>query len=85
MNRKPIIKRHGTFKLGDMKSGKLFIKGKDMNFRVVKSLGKRYLVLDNEAISFSNFNELWNELKQRGTNLLIAYDKTGKNYATILL
>lgn len=83
--RETIIKRHGKFRLTEMKSGKLFIKGKNVEFRVVRSLGKRYLILENEAIGFESFDELFGKLKERGANLIIAYDKYNKNHATILL
>lgn len=83
--RKPVIKRHGAFKLSEMKSGELYIGGKTANFRIVKSLGKRYLLLDNEAIGFSNFNELWNKLREMGVRVITAYDKYEKAHAIIML
>ena len=81
----PIIKRHNGFKLSQMKKGRLYVKGKVFEFRILKSMGKRYLVFENEAISFSNFNELFRKLKERGTQYIIAFDKYGKSYATIAL
>jgi hypothetical protein len=85
MDKKTVIKRHGKFKLSEVKRGMLFIEGKNMNFKIIKSLGKRYMVLQDEAISFSNFNELFSKLRERQVRLMIAYDKYGKSYATILL
>jgi len=82
---KPIIKRHGKFKLSNMKHGKLYIKGRDVDFRLVKSLGKRYIIIDNEAIGFTNFDVLFSKLKQKGVTLVVAYDKYNKGHATILL
>jgi hypothetical protein len=68
-----------------MKKGTLFIKGKEIEFKIIKSLGKKYLVLQNEAIAFKSFDEMFQKLKGRGVIYMIAYDKYGKAYATILL
>ncbi|WP_288007620.1 hypothetical protein [Thermofilum sp.] len=82
---RPIIKRHGKFTLTDMKHGLLYIKGKEIEFRIIKSMGKKYMVLQNEAISFRNFDELFSKLKQRGVRVITGYDKYGKSHATIVL
>jgi len=82
---KPVIKRHNGFKTSQMKRGVLYIEGKNMNFRIIKSMGKRYLVLENEAISFRNFDELFSKLRERQVRFMIAYDKYNKSYATIVL
>jgi hypothetical protein len=68
-----------------MKCGSLYIKGKNVEFRIIRSLGKKYLVTNNEAIGFESFDELWQKLKERGTTLVIAYDKYKKSHATILI
>jgi hypothetical protein len=85
MSNKIIIKRHNGFKVSEMKRGTLFIKGKSLEFKVIKSLGKRYLILQDEAISFKNFDELFQKLKERNVQIIRAYDKYGKAHATIVL
>jgi len=84
---KPVIKRHNKFRISQMKHGILYIKGRDVKFRVLRSLGKRYLIMndEDEAISFESFNELFSKLRQRGVRVIIAYDKYNKSHATILL
>jgi 5-methylcytosine-specific restriction endonuclease McrBC GTP-binding regulatory subunit McrB len=81
----PVIKRHNGFRLNEMKSGKLYVGSETVSFRIIKSLGRKYLVLENEAIRFENFDELFSKLKNRGIRVIIAYDKFGKGHATILL
>jgi hypothetical protein len=82
---KIIVKRHGKFQMSQMKCGSLYIKGKNVEFRIIRSLGKKYLVTNDEVIGFENFNELWQKLKEKGTTLVIAYDKYKKSSATILI
>jgi hypothetical protein len=85
---KVIIKRHGGFKLSNMKYGSLYTKEKSVNFKIIKSMGKRFLVTEdteNEAVSFKNFDELFQKLKQRDVRCIVAFDRYGKSHATILL
>ena len=85
MNRKPIIKKHGI-KLSEVKRGTIYMDGKKAEFRIVKSLGRKFFLLEDDAIGFNSFEELFAELRRRGISVIInGHDKYGKGSVTIVL